>query len=71
MCDKTSFHTCKRATFSSVALPFTRRPSAVKTCDHRAITVRLHAVLLAGNWRDVRDSDNRGNAEREKEERRA
>lgn len=55
LCYKTSFHTCKRATFSSVALfytqrssAFTRRPSAVKTCDYRAINVRLSAVLLAG-----------------------
>ena len=61
-----------RATFSSVALfiPIEALPpSAVhlqQNVRYRAINVRLTAERLAGNWRDVRDSDNRGNAEREK-----
>nr|DAU81690.1 MAG TPA: hypothetical protein [Caudoviricetes sp.] len=67
LCYKTSFHTCKRATFSSVALfipsvalplPAVHPQSNVRSsCDNREIA----CGFAGGNWRG---SDNRGNAER-------
>jgi hypothetical protein len=49
----------------SEALPFTavHLPQNVRLSSD---SVRLTAARLAGNWRDVRDSDHIGNAERVK-----